>query len=86
MEKILLFTSKHEEISVAALRQILAFVVWNARARSIYANQTEQEHSSQGAEDAAPVTENSIANNAEHQRASETLSQHFRCKTNCGIC
>ena len=30
-EKIQLFTSKHEEISVAALRQISAFVVWNAR-------------------------------------------------------
>ena len=39
---------------------------------------SEQEHSPQhGAEDSAHVTENAIANNPEHQRASETLTQHF---------
>ena len=39
---------------------------------------SEQEHSSQhGSEDAAHVTENAIANNPEHQRASVTLTQHF---------
>ena len=39
---------------------------------------SEVEHSPQhGSEEAAHVTENAIANNPEHQRASETLTQHF---------